>query len=145
MSFYRVHGNKGRAPHNRFTTEEVEMAVSFLKNYAQVHAILLPGRIPGYKATTIQLLPSSCTKTSIWLAYSTEAQKRGIKAASRTHFVTLWKQTTPEITICKPMSDLCWVCQCNSISIIRAANKPEDEKSQVKFIIASRYLENIPF
>lgn len=30
-----------------------------------------------------------------------------------------------------PMTDLCWVCQENSFSIMRAANTPEEEKSEV--------------
>ena len=38
----------------------------------------------------------------------------------------------PELTICKPMSDLCWVCMKNSTAIIRSANKSETEKSEVK-------------
>ena len=33
-----------------------------MTNYAEKNAILLPGRIPGYKRDTIQLLPSSTTK-----------------------------------------------------------------------------------
>ena len=31
----------------------------------------------------------------------------------------------------KPMSDLCWVCQRNSVAMIRNANRPEGEKSEV--------------
>ena len=31
----------------------------------------------------------------------------------------------------KPMTDLCWVCQKNSRAIMKAANTPETEKSQV--------------
>ena len=31
----------------------------------------------------------------------------------------------------KPMSDLCWVCQQNSVAIMRAANTPESAKCQV--------------
>jgi hypothetical protein len=34
----------------------------FLRSYAEVNAILLPGRIPGYKRDDLQLLPSSTTK-----------------------------------------------------------------------------------
>ena len=30
------------------------------------------------------------------------------------------------------MSDLCWVCQKNNMAIMRAANTPEVEKSQVR-------------
>ena len=32
----------------------------------------------------------------------------------------------------KPMSNLCWVCQQNSMAIMRAANTPEAEKTQEK-------------
>ena len=32
----------------------------------------------------------------------------------------------------KPMSDLCWVCQQNSVAIMRAANSPEALKSEVR-------------
>ena len=34
----------------------------FLKSYTEENAILLPGRIPGYKRDDIKLLPSSCSK-----------------------------------------------------------------------------------
>ena len=115
----------------------MDTAITFIKNYALAHAILLPGRIPGYKSTSIQLLPSSSTKSSIWLQYCNEAEAQGIRAASRSHFTTLWKQLVPHITICRPMSDLCWVCQQNSNAIIRAANKPEAEKSEVIIILSS--------
>ena len=37
-------------------------AVTFLQNFAEANAILLPGRIPGYKRDDMQLLPSSMTK-----------------------------------------------------------------------------------
>ena len=43
----------------------------------------------------------------------------------------MWKQLTPHVMVMKPMSDLCWVCQNNSMAIMRAANTPEVEKSQV--------------
>lgn len=41
----------------------------------------------------------------------------------------LWCQL---VLIMKPMSDLCWVCQQNSMAIMRAANTPEAEKTQVR-------------
>ena len=55
----------------------------------------------------------------------------GLRAAAYTTFCSLWRQLTPHITVMKPMSDLCWVCQKNSRAIMRAANTPESEKSQV--------------
>ena len=36
------------------------------------------------------------------------------------------------VMVMKPMTDLCWVCRQNSMAIMRSANTPEAEKSQVK-------------
>ena len=58
----RVHGNHKRLPHNTLPLEAAKHVLTFLQNYAEEHAILLPGRIPGYKRDDIQLLPSSTTK-----------------------------------------------------------------------------------
>ena len=58
----RVHGNTKHAPKNALKFEEIKNLVSFINNYAEKHAILLPGRIPGYKKDNLQLLPSSTTK-----------------------------------------------------------------------------------
>ena len=55
----RVHGNTRRLPKQ---LEEVKNLVTFLTNYAEKNAILLPGRIPGYKRDDLQLLPSNTTK-----------------------------------------------------------------------------------
>ena len=58
----RIHGNCRRRPKHALTIDEVKSLVTFMTNYAEKNAILLPGRIPGYKRDTIQLLPSSTTK-----------------------------------------------------------------------------------
>ena len=43
-------------------------------------------------------------------------------------FCKLWKTLVPSVVIIKPMSDLCWQCHHNSSAILRAANRPEEEK-----------------
>ncbi len=58
----RDHGNKHRLPHNSMSFEDTKNVVRFLQSHAEDHAILLPGRIPGYKRDDLQLLPSSTTK-----------------------------------------------------------------------------------
>ena len=45
-------------------------------------------------------------------------------------FCKLWRELLPHITVMKPMTDLCAVCQENSTAIMRSANLP-DEKSEV--------------
>ena len=53
----RQHGNARRLPHNPLTFETLTNVVSFLQNYAEHNAILLPGHILGYKLDDIQLFP----------------------------------------------------------------------------------------
>ena len=48
-------------------------------------------------------------------------------------FTSMWHRFLPQIMVTKPMSDLCWVCQKNSIAIMRAANHPEEQKSEVTY------------
>ena len=58
----RVHKRTNTLPHNVLSFDEVKNVIRFLNHYSEAHAILLPGRIPGYKRDDIQLLPSSTTK-----------------------------------------------------------------------------------
>ena len=68
---------------------------------------------------------------AVWIEYKLASDEADIKAAAYTTFTSLWRQLAPHITVMKPMSDLCWVCQQNSVKIMRAANTPESAKSQV--------------
>ena len=58
----RVHGNTRRLPKHALKLEELKNLVTFLNNHAKKNAILLPGRIPGFKRDDLQLLPSNTTK-----------------------------------------------------------------------------------
>ena len=61
----RVHGHTGRVAPNALVLEEVKGIITFVMQYVETNAILLPGRIPGYKRDDIKLLPSSCTKRAV--------------------------------------------------------------------------------
>ena len=93
--------------------------------------MLLPGRVPGYKSSDVKLLPSSTTKHAIWELYLQAAATSVMRAVAYSTFTQLWRQLLPHVVVMKPMSDLCWVCQQNSTAIMRAANRPEEEKSIV--------------
>ena len=58
----REHKNTRRLPSKTLTYQDQTAIVQFLQNYAEDNAILLPGRIPGYKRDGLKLLPSSCSK-----------------------------------------------------------------------------------
>ena len=45
----RIHGNTGRKPPQALSRDELNRVMSFIKNFADIHAILLLGRIPDLK------------------------------------------------------------------------------------------------
>ena len=58
----RINKNTKRSPHHAMPFAAKRYVLAFLNNYAEENAILLPGRIPGYKRDDIKLLPSSRSK-----------------------------------------------------------------------------------
>ena len=58
----REHGNTGNHPKHALTFRLILGILQFIQNYAEQHAILLPGRIPEFKRDDIKVLPSSDTK-----------------------------------------------------------------------------------
>ena len=44
----RTHGNKGKMPKHSMKFHEITRVVDFIKCYANVHAIPLPGRLPKH-------------------------------------------------------------------------------------------------
>ena len=57
-----IHGNKGKLPHNVTSYASIRHIAQFITNFTEQHAMILPGRIPGYKRDDIKILPSSITK-----------------------------------------------------------------------------------
>lgn len=82
----RIHGNKNRAPPNALTFQQRLDVVTFINNYAEQHAILLPGRIPGYKRDDLNLLPTSCTKASVYDCYVTASAAPTQRVVSQSSF-----------------------------------------------------------
>ena len=54
----RVNGNKKRLPSSAFSSETIEQVVKFILNTAEEQALLLPGRVPGFKR--IDVSPAVC-------------------------------------------------------------------------------------
>ncbi len=70
----RMHGNRKRKPWNAAHFEDKELAVTFITNYAEVHALPLPGRMPRFKDYNIMLLPSVTTKASVYREYVSRSE-----------------------------------------------------------------------
>ncbi len=72
------------------------------------------------------------SKRAIWRVYHAAAEAEGtIHPVAYSTFCYLWRALAPSIVVMKPRSDLCWQCQQNSAAIVRTANSPEAEKSEV--------------
>ena len=126
----RTHGNCKRLPCNMLPQAVVEDVKSFLSNYVEENAILLPGRIPGYKNDDIKLLSSSETKMSVWRDFTAACERSDKQSVSYSKFKVLWEQFHPNVVVAKPMTDLCVTCQENTAKLVRSANLPECEKSE---------------
>lgn len=125
-----MHGNKGKLPKHALDVNDIERVVTFIHNYAEENAVLLPGRIPGYKRDDLKLLPSSVSKVAIHKLYSDSCQASGHRAVSECTFYRLWQQYVPNVLPMKPMSDLCWTCQKNSALLVKASKKDFVEKTE---------------
>ncbi|TKS67847.1 hypothetical protein D9C73_000829 [Collichthys lucidus] len=125
----RTHGNKGKLPKHALEVNDIERVVTFIHNYAEENAVLLHGRIPGYKRDDLKLLPSSVSKAAIHKLYRDSCEASGHRAASKRTFYRLWQQYVPNVLPMKAMSDLCWTCQKNSALLIRASKQDLREKT----------------
>lgn len=130
----RVHGLTGRVPSNAFVLEDIMNIVKFILQYAESNAILLPGRVPGYKRDDIQILPSSITKRAVWKLYQNTATTLSRRNVAYSTWCQCWKKFLPHVIVARPMTDLCWTCQQNSTAIIRSVNLSEEEKSEVEIV-----------
>ena len=99
-----------------------------LKNVPEEQALLLPGRVPGFKRIDVKLLLSNLTKHSLWKKYSDICTSTGQASVGYSKFCDLWNQLCPFILIMCPATDLCWTCQKNNTQISKNANMPEAEK-----------------
>lgn len=132
----RRHGNLKRRPWNAADFCDKERAVAFIKNFAEVHAIPLPGRMPKFYDYNIMLLPTDASKASVYREYVTatkvleETSDQSVRCFGYREFCRLWSEVVPFIRVMPPADDLCQVCQDNATLIQKAANLSEEEKKK---------------
>ena len=138
----RVHGNKGKQPHNAFLFEDRVHVKNFIENVAVARGIPLPGRLPNVKDLSVTLLPTNCSKAELHREYHAACNADNRKPFSLSAFKLLWQSLCPQVRISKPSSDLCEVCQKNNMAIIRSANLPEAIKAD-KLKTALQHLDEV--
>ena len=65
----------GGANKKALTLENVTNVRDFILNYAEAYAVNLPGRVPGFKRTDIQVLPSDRSIKAIFDLYYMSVQE----------------------------------------------------------------------
>ncbi len=65
-----VHGGHKNLPKNTTNIEKIQDTVSFLKRYAELNAIYLPGRYPNQKNFSVKLLPSCDNYSALTMYYN---------------------------------------------------------------------------
>lgn len=142
-----MHGNRKRKPWNAAEITDKEYAVRFIMNYAEAHALPLPGRMPRFNDYNIMLLPSDTTKASIHRQYVTcthnleQISGEVVRCFGYREFCRLWQEVIPYIRTMTPAEDICHVCQENATAILQSANSTKDKKREV-LSLAQIYLEN---
>lgn len=61
-----------------FAFQDMRRAAAFISNYAEEHALVLPGRVPGFRRDDVKLLPSSETQIKVYRAYINVMKQSGI-------------------------------------------------------------------
>ena len=125
----RVYRNKRKRPANALKFDVTHAVVNFVVNYAEANAILLPGRTPGHWKSDVKLLPTNCTKKTVYMQYCGSVDAAGTRKVLLRTFRRLWHQLLPFIVTMRPATDLCWHCQKGVTKLARSANLPEAEKS----------------
>ena len=124
----RIHKNTKKVPHNAYSAEEEKQVVTFIQNFADCHAMPLPGRMPNMKDYSVMILPSDMTKSGIWKNYVESCAESGLRAVGLTKFKCTWAMYLPSISVMKISSDLCDTCQKNNNLIMKSVNCSEAEK-----------------
>ena len=122
----RIHSNTNRSAHNTLPLEVTQRILDFICNYAEIHALPLPGRLPSHRDFQVMLLP---TKLKVFREYKKACDTASLTACSKSHFLFLWRKQLPYICIMKPYTDLCDTCQQLSHSITLTTNLSDLEKA----------------
>lgn len=116
----RVHKNKRKRPVHALKYEDTRAVIDFIVNYAEVHAIILPGRTPGHWKTDVKLLPTNCTKKTVYTQYCCAVDAASTRKVSQRTFRRLWQQLLPFVTTMRP---------AGVTKLARSVNLPDSEKS----------------
>lgn len=135
-----THGLKGRRAHNTSDSQVITEFSTFMKNFTDVNALVLPGRTPYHsdEQRDLKLLPSSFTKGYVYSVYCSGTSK----SLGFSTFTKYWREMFPNIVIQRPRTDLCAQCYQNTVSLHKL-NSLSDEGKLALLKTSQDHLEKV--
>lgn len=139
-----MHGNTKKIPAGTSTKDAKKLPkrtsistdvwkhdVLFIRTYGTQHGLVLPGRIPGFRAyNDLLVLPSHTTKLYVFELYERACREVKIIPIKRSSWYVLWDKLCSNEVIQAPKSDLCVTCKNSILSFGKLHNLPEPEKKK---------------
>ena len=127
----RVHGNKGRQPHNALSAKHLTDIVTWIKHFSEHNGFPLPGRTSNHRDSNASLLlPTSMTLKNVHNDLTAAAREANTREISYETFRSIWKKYCPDIQFMRPATDLCHYCQKYILRVRDAINLPDEVKKQ---------------
>jgi len=108
--------------------EKRKQACSFIQNFAQNNALVMPGRMTNYKNPDLKLLPSSMTKKYVFDLYVAAIKETAEEPISLRLWYDTWNELCQNVVVQLPRSDLCALCHQNQMSVSKMRNLDEEKK-----------------
>ena len=135
----RVHGNRGRRPHNALTFLEIEMCVSFIKGHAEEFGLPFPAPLHGRDGHPPIFLPVSQTYKSVHAEYVRSCALANMRKAGISVFRSIWKACLPHIKFMTPRTDVCFKCERHRQEVQSAVGEEEKTTALAEF---TRHLQS---
>ena len=107
----RVHGNRGRRPHNALLFPDVEHCAAFIKRYSEDFGLPHPAPLHGRAEMPPVYLPASKTYKSVHAEYVAACQNMHRRAAGISVFRSIWRSCFPHIKFMTARTDVCLKCE----------------------------------
>ena len=105
-----------------------KQACTFIQNFAENNALVMPGRMTNYKNPDLKLLPSSMSKKYVYELYRDALKETDDEAISLRLWYQTWHELCGNVVVQLPRTDLCSLCQQNQITVGKMRNLDEDKK-----------------
>lgn len=137
---HELSGKSSKRQSRVLSPESLTRIIQFIQKFAEKFAIPLPGRMPNYKDCKVMLLPSSETKSAVYRRFDKDCLTED-KIAMKT-FYKIWMKYCPYISPMKPKTDLCDVCQQNTLMLRRVLEESDSDTKEAKLRMAVTHLDH---